>query len=291
MRTVAAFIAALALALLGCAEPPAPRPAAEARPLAPLPTGTPPAPPTPWIGVVAPAAAVDVAPRFDGALAAVAVRAGDVVAAGDVLAVLDDRPLREELTAARAAAREASAAARRATVEVERARHRLGVEERGLAAGTSSQATVDEAGFAVRAAEAASAMARAAVAEAAARVERARSRLDETSLRAPFGGTVAARYHDVGAAVGPPRPVARIVGAGGLRLRFAVRPDEVARVAPGTHVVADLGSAAPVAAVVERVAPEVDQASQLVFVDAALRATDQPLTPGSPAYVRPGARP
>jgi HlyD family secretion protein len=274
--------------VLACGGDDRPAPPAAA-PGVVAPTRSAPSPDAParWIGVIAAAEAVDLAPRFDGVLAAVRVRPGDVVAAGDIVATLDPRAARDELTAARAAAREARARLRRARVEVERARHKLATDEAGLEAGATARATVEDARLTVRAAEAAASESSAAAAEADTRVDRADARLAETELRAPFAGSIGARYRDPGAAVGPNVPVARVIGGGGLRLRFAVTPDEAGRLAAGARVMATLEGGREVAATVEHVAPSIDQPSQRVFVEAALTA-DAAVTPGQAAVVQLG---
>jgi membrane fusion protein (multidrug efflux system)/multidrug efflux system membrane fusion protein len=285
--------ALLAAALLAaCGRDPGPRAAppdaAAAAPVEPAPAA-----PPPWIGVIASAEVVDVAPPFEGMLDTVAVRPGDVVAAGQVLARLDDRPLREELAAAKAAVREARARAPGVEVDLARARHRVELEERSVAEGTSAQVVLDEARFALERAVAAGGEVRAAIAQAQTRVDRAQRRLAEAAVRAPFAGTVGARYQDPGAAVGPETPIARVIGGAGVRLRFAVLPEEARALAPGHRVIAEVDTlAAPIGAVVEQIAPEVDQASQLVFVDAALDAgAVTGLQPGLAARVRPGTSP
>ena len=286
-----ALIAAVVLA--GCGGEPTRRaPIDAAAPAAPADAAAPAAPPS-WIGVIAPAEAVDVAPPFDGRLAAVTVRPGDEVHAGQVIALLDETPLREELAAAKAALREARAGGARIDVELASARHRVDLEERAVAEGTSARIALDEARFELERAEAAGGELRAAIAQARTRVDRAQSRLGETAVRAPFAGTVGARYRDPGAAVGPDAPVARVIGGAALRLRFAVLPEAARALVPGDRVVAEVDTvAAPIGAVVEQIAPEVDQASQLVFVDAALDAeTSAGLQPGLAARVHPETSP
>jgi RND family efflux transporter MFP subunit len=263
----------------------------KARAPAPIATVTPDAGSAPvgaapaWVGVITSAEAVDVAPRFDGVIATVEVRPGDEVAVGDVLATLDPRPAREEQTAAAAAAREAHARTRRARIEIDRARHKLQVEESGLATGTTAAVTVEDARLALKAAEAAASEVAAAAREADTRVERAAARLAETTLRAPFAGSIGARYHDPGASVGPAIPVVRVIGGGEKRLRFAVSPGEAAGLRAGARVTASLEGGVVLDAVIQQVSPAIDQPSQQVFVEAALDPS-APLTPGQAVDVR-----
>lgn len=288
MTTRAAVALLLGALAAGCGDDRRARPPTPFAPVAPDERKALPAVTAAWVGVITSAEAVDVAPRFDGVIATVEVRPGDEVAAGDVLATLDPRPAREEQVAAAAAAREAHARTRRARIEVDRARHKLDVERGGLAAGTTAPVTVEDARLALRAAEAAAAEVSAAAKEADTRVERAAARLAETSLRAPFAGSIGARYHDPGAVVGPTVPVVRVIGGGGKRLRFAVSPDEATRLRPGTRVTASLAGGAMLDAIIETVSPVIDQPSQQVFVEAALDASAT-VTPGQAVDVRPEA--
>ncbi|HWM85131.1 MAG TPA: efflux RND transporter periplasmic adaptor subunit [Kofleriaceae bacterium] len=276
----------MAIACCACGDQPGPRAPVEPPP-APA-AGPAAAPVSSWTGVIASAEAVDVAPDFDGVLARVVVRPGDQVTAGQVLAHLDERPLREELDAARAALRETRARGPRVAVDIRSARRRVQIEQQAVAAGTSARRVLEEARFALASALAARGEVKAAVAQARTRVDRASARLGKTALRAPFAGAVGARYRDAGAAVGPLAPVVRLIGGGGLRLRFAVTPEAARALAPGAAVIAEVDAMkAPLEAVVEQIAPELDQPSQRVFVDAALDPTAAgALQPGLPARVR-----
>lgn len=274
----------LALLVTACGGEPVSAPPAPATAAPPPPAVAP--TPTTWIGVTTPAEAVDVAPSFEGVVATLVARPGDAVAVGAVLATLDERRLREDIDGATAALREASARVARAEVEVDRARHKLRVEEVSLAAGTTPAVAVDDARLAVRASEAAATEARAARGQVKTQLERVRNRLGDTAVRAPFAGTVAARYADVGAVVGPQAPLVRLVGGGQTRLRFAVPLDQRARLDVGVRVVATLDGGRAQPALVAAIAPELDQASQLIYVDADLIAGAPPVSPGLPATVR-----
>ena len=102
--------------------------------------------------VIALAEAVDLAPSFDGVLAEVRVGPGDLVAAGQVVALLDERPLREELDSALAALRETRARGPRIAVDIRSARRRVQVEQQAVEAGTSARRLLEEARFAFAAA-------------------------------------------------------------------------------------------------------------------------------------------
>jgi RND family efflux transporter MFP subunit len=245
--------------------------------------------PVGWTGVIASAEAVDLAPSFDGVLAEVRVGPGDVVAAGQVVALLDERPLREELDTALAALRETRARGPRIAVDIRSAQRRVQIERQAVESGTSARRVLEEARFALAAARAARGELAAAVAQARTRVDRARSRLGSTTLRAPFAGSIGSRYRAPGAAVGPTAPVVRLIGGGDLRLRFAAPPDAARALRVGCAILAEVAaSAPPIPAVIERIAPELDLPSQSIFVEATLdpEATAA-LQPGLAVRVRP----
>lgn len=290
MRAAAALAALL---LSGCGED---RRGAEIRPASPLDAAAPRAATvadagvTGFVGVLVAAESVDVAPRFDGVIASVNVRAGDRVTAGQVIAEMDGAPLREELRAAEAALRATVAAQRQADVDLRDATRTLELETAGVAAGTSARQARDAAEVAVQRAKAARERARSLVAEERSRVETARARLDDTELRAPFTGVIGMRYKDAGSTIGGGTPIVQVVGDGGLRLRFAVPPGELGDLAPGQHVDAVIDTvAAGVPAEIRQVSPALDPASGMILVEAELRPPEEiaaRLRPGMSAQVR-----
>ncbi len=69
----------------------------------------------------------------------------------------------------------------------------------------------------------------------AARAELARLEvdLDDAILRAPYAGSITARYHDEGAIVAPGEPVLRVVEQGHMEVRVGLPPDDAARLKVG----------------------------------------------------------
>ncbi len=245
------------------------------------------APPPPrYVGVVTTTMAIDVAPTIEAALTRVAVRPGDEVTQGQVIAELDPRAVRRDLDIGKAALAEARAGLRAGEVDVRDAARVLASERKAVAAGVSPARAVDDAAGALARARADRDRAAAAVAEARARVEALRVLVDDTAIRAPFAGVIALRYRDVGDAAGPRSPVVRLVKREGLRLRFGVPPADARALRPGQRVTAQLDTIpAPITATVEQVAPTIDAPSRLVFVDAVLDAADRALQPGLAAHV------
>jgi membrane fusion protein, multidrug efflux system len=222
------------------------------------------------VGVLVPDQVADVASPFAGVLLQVYVRAGEAVAAGEVVAELDPRPLREQLRIGEASRSAAEAARQVAQVDLEDARRRLAVETMAVRAGISPTAELDRAEIAVQRAAALAEQASAAVSMEHARLTSTQTLLGERKLRAPFTGRVAIRYFDLGATLLPGHAVMRIVTER-VRLRFAVLPTQAARLEPGSRLLAWIETqSAPVAAVVQQVSPTIDLASGMTFVEAEL---------------------
>lgn len=226
-----------------------------------------------FVGVVVPHEAVDLAARGDGVITAVRVRIGDHVTRGDVLATLDDAPSRGELAVVRARVRAAMAEAAEARLAADDARDRRDRREGASASarlGLSEEALI-EARLQARQTRQRLAAAEARVAEQGARVAQLARGLDETVVRAPFDGTVASCFVAPGAAVARGAPLVRLVGADALRVRFALPEEQRGALWPGAVVaVAVRGVGAPLRAVVERVAPEVDAAARVVIAEGRL---------------------
>lgn len=242
-----------------------------------------------FVGVITAGEVVDIAPRFQGVVAAVHVRSGDKVTPGQVLVAMDPRPMREQLRAAEAALSAAQAARRQAEVNVEDARRRVLLETKAVADGVSAKVALDEAQFAVKRTEAAAQQAASTVAAESSRVQTARDHLSDMSLRSNTDGVVAMRFKDPGATVTAGTPIVRVVGRLEPRLRFAVPPDKAGGISPGAAVTATVDTiAAPVSAIVRQVSPALDPASGMIIVEAELApgAMATELRPGLPARVQ-----
>jgi len=222
---------------------------------------------------------VDLGFRVAGRLRAMHREEGDRVAAGDLLAELDDEPYRQSLRAARAQvgiaearvalyrsgsrpqeieraeanAREARAALRNAEQELERVR---GLDARGLTSQSSvdqAEARRDEAAARLRAAEEALALAQEgfrdeeiAAAEAElelARAEAARleTELEDTRLTAPADGTIITRIREPGSILAAGAPVYTLSLDEPVWIRAYVEEPDLGRIAPGmtAYVVTD----------------------------------------------------
>lgn len=209
-----------------------------------------------YAGQVEPARKARLAFERAGLLTEVRVEDGRVVAAGEVVARLDARPLEIERRRLEAAAEQIAAdlALGRATLERRRA-----VAERGFETGQS----LDEARFAVAALEARAAEIEASLAAVG-------LDLEKSELRTPFAGTIAERRLDEGAVVSAGSELALLQETGAPRARIGLPPERAAALAPGEALTVEAGGR-EVAARLLSVSPHLDPATRTV---AALFALD-----------------
>ena len=189
-------------------------------------------------------------------------------------------PSGEHLRAAQAARLEAARSSlRRARVESERAGREL--ERRRGAEQIFSAEQIELAEFQLQLAELDRERLEAALAEAEAVMSRVESDERRGRVRAPFDGVVSGRYALPGTVLEAGQPVLRLVATSRPVVRFAVPArDVVDHFSIGTVVRAEVnGSDAAGPAVVENISPVLDEASQLIFVEA---GADGPVWDGIP---------
>jgi len=250
------------------ATPPAPAPAQ------PRPEG--------WLGVINSRSSVDVTSDSQGRLAAVQVQIGDQVQRGDRIASLDTRLLAQDLEMARSTLHAAEADAGRASAEANEAQQRA--QRRRQNPDFFSKEDIASAELAVKTSASGLQAAQARVAEQRARVKQLETSLGQSDIRAPFAGRVAERFVDVGAVVGPGTHIVRLISGGDLLVRAAVPPEEARSLAAGGAVTIHIRSqnlALP--GHIERIAPEIDAASQMILIEARLDPSG-----GSPPRVQTG---
>ncbi len=232
-----------------------------------------PAPPACFLGVVLAPGAVEVATEMTGKLESVAVRVGDAVEPGQVLATLDRRQLEHQRSVERAALRTAEAERRRRRLEADRAAE--AERRRAELGGLVSREQQEASRFDSAVASAALAAAAAEVERAQARIEQLEAQLAKAQIRAPFAGKVARRYLDAGTVAAAGTPILRLISAETPRARFAVPPAQSAALTAGTPVRVEIeGLERALSGVVEHLAPEIDAASQMLFAEARLPAAE-----------------
>jgi RND family efflux transporter MFP subunit len=240
-----------------------------------------------FIAVLTPVSSADVMAPYTSASAHLAVRLGDVVTKGQVLARLDDRQLRQELDAARAQARTAQASIGQAQVDQRGAETILARERKAAAENVSSPADLAAAAQAVDKATAALSFARATADERATKITQLQAHLAEMTLTAPIAGSVAAIYPQDGARVEEGRPVIRLI-SGGVFVKFAIPADQAGAVKPGDQVDVRVDRRPELlTATVGHVAPELDAVAQMLLADAEIVNPPADLQPGTVCRILP----
>jgi RND family efflux transporter MFP subunit len=240
-----------------------------------------------FIAALTPVHAADVMAPYTSPSARLAVKLGDRVGRGQVLARLDDRQLRQELDAARAQLRTAQAQIRQAEVDKRGAEIVLKRETAAEAASVGSVADVASARQAVDKATATLAFARATAEERTTKIAQLQAHLSEMTLTAPIEGSVAMIYPQDGARVEEGRPVIRVI-SGGVFVKFAIPADQVGTVQPGDLVDLRLDRRPELlTARVGHIAPELDGVSQMIIADAELVNPPGDLQPGTVGRILP----
>ena len=263
--------ASLLLALLAgaCEEPPAETPPVPPPPVHVVEVRAEQVTPTAE-GVATLEAARDATLRAEapGRVVEVAAEPGQRVEAGDVLVRLDVGRTTVALQAASAQGAQAEARVAQAEREAELAR-------RLVASGGAPERRGDDAEDAVR-------LARAALDAAQAQTRLTRRGLTEAVVRAPFPGTVAERFVEVGEYVGPGAPVAQVVDTSHLEARVLLDPRRALDVPIGARarVHAFARPEEVFEAEVERVGEVVDPRSRRLPVELRVDDPERRLRPG-----------
>ncbi|MFY0528774.1 efflux RND transporter periplasmic adaptor subunit [Archangium gephyra] len=235
-----------------------------------------------FIGVVVADGSVELSASLAARLDKVAVRVGDRVRKGSVLAQQDVRALEHELAINQAGLQMALAdeeVARLALVSAQESLQR-GAGSKLVDLGAISEEERARLRYAEQTAAAKLNAAQAQVQNQRARVEQLRLRISEASLRAPFDGRVARRYLDPGTMVAAGSPILHLISEGPQLVRLAIPEEEAARVTVGTPVrLSARGQARELRGRVENVAPEVDAASRMVLAIASVTQEDGALLP------------
>ncbi len=243
-----------------------------------------------YVAVIAAREAVDVATRHEGTLTEVLVRPGSPVAKDQVLARLDDAPMRESLALARAERASAQATLAQHQVTIEEAQSKLDTERTLAAQGIGARQALDDARFALEKALSARDIAQTELVQQQARIAILVRQLEEAQVKAPFAGIVSLRYADPGALLDQGAAVVRLIRADALWVKFAVPPEHAAAFAVGDAVTAELVSpAVSLSATIRTISPELDPAARMIFMEAELTVPEQwrgKLRAGLPAWVR-----
>jgi len=244
-----------------------------------------------FIAALTPKSSADVMAPYTSASASLAVKLGDPVAKGQVLARLDDRQLRQELDAARAQLRTAQASIAQAEVDKRSAEIVLARETAAEAAGVGSHADVVAATQAVAKTTAALTFAQATAEERNTKIAQLQAHLQEMTLTAPIAGSVAMIYPQDGARVEEGHPVIRVI-SGGVFVKFAIPADKIGAVKTGDTVDVRADRRAELlTATVVHIAPELDAVAQMILAEAELVNPPSDLQPGTVCRILPRPSP
>lgn len=222
-----------------------------------------------YVGVALAHHSVDVAAELEGQLSAIYVRVGDRVEPGDRIASIETRQLSDELSMAQADLRALQAEEKQAAIDLEAIKERY--QRRRSVADLYSSEEVEALRVEEQRAAAALETATARVSREAAFVKQLRGRLSFAVVASPIAGTVATRYLDPGALVRSGVAVVQVIAADAFVARFAVPPEEAGELKLGLPIRFSAATTGlRLSGVVTHVSPQVDVASEMVFVEADL---------------------
>ena len=198
----------------------------------------------------------NVAARVQGAIESFPVRVGERVAAGDLIAQIEESTLKATRDLAQGRLDEARARIATAQAQLGLARQ----ERERLAALKTTQATskalYDDAAQSEVIATARVREAQAAVGTAQAELRRARIDLEHARVLAPYAGVIVERMLEEGAYARTGDPVVRVIGDADMEVEADVPYDRLAGLSPGVEVSATLDDGTRHPAKVRAVIPQ-----------------------------------
>ena len=196
-------------------------------------------------GYVTPRRRATIAAKITGRATAVYAEEGMHVAAGQVLATLDDADARVRLVSAKADRQATQAAIADLQVRVANAERELKRSKELEASGIQTVQALDQARTTVDSLRAQIDLAREQVRAADARIAMAQQDVDNTTIRAPFAGMIVSKDAQVGEMVSPilagggftRTGIATVVDMNSLETEVDVNESYIARVKPGQPVI------------------------------------------------------
>lgn len=230
------------------------------------------------------AGSVDVSAEVAGVVEELHVALGDEIDRGALLVTLESEDLRSSWKRAGAALR--TAEARVTEVDAELAEIERLLERRRGAPEIFTRQQLEELETKRDVALAEREAARSTVAEKVAFHEELARKVEALDVRAPFAGSIAGIHCDVGARVSAGESLVRVL-SDEVWVRFAVPSGEAGSLGLDRRVtVTPERNGRAWEAVIRRVAPEVDPATDMVFVEAALESETDGVRSGEVVRVR-----
>jgi len=246
-------------------------------------------------GYVVARRAATVSSKVTGKVAEVLIEEGQHVAAGQVMARLDDSNARATLAQAEAQAAAAQANLASAQLNFNQAGPKIARQQRLHTAGYASDTAVEDARNVVDSTRLAIDVARRQVAVAEAGREMARRNLDDTIIRAPFAGVVTVKAAQPGEMVSPVSAgggftrtgIGTIVDMDSLEVQVDVAESFINRVHEGMAATVKLNAYpdSEIPAEVIAVIPTADRSKATVAVRIGLKTKDPRLVPEMGARV------
>jgi len=239
-------------------------------------------------GKVAPRAEINVVPKMAGKVAAVAVKVGDRVRAGQVLLRFDVPELEAQLRQAEAGVAAAESNLTQAELALKQAqdhyeRMKILFDQGAIPAAEFEKVELDYQLARDRAENQAPAQLR----QAKAQLELVQANLDNALVTSPIAGLVAARNVDPGELASQAQPVLTIVNIDHVRVEVSAPERLVNRIRTGQEVAVRVGavSAEPLAGKVVSIAPAADPRTRSYPVKIELPNPEHLLKPGMFAEV------
>ncbi|MEX0654977.1 MAG: efflux RND transporter periplasmic adaptor subunit [Phycisphaeraceae bacterium] len=220
------------------------------------------------VGTLRATAVVEVRPEVAGRVRSITFEEGSFVEEGQLLVEIDDDKLRRQL-----ASREA--ALRAAQVAVDNAQRTFARQQQLRDRGVVSADDFDQAQAALNSAEA-------EVDRLEAELALVEQQVEDTQIRAPFGGMISQRMVDRGAYVNAGDDLARLYQTDPLEIAFSVPERYMGQVQSGQPVAVTV-TAYPdrtFDGVVDFVSPAIDEATRSFLVKARIDNPDAALMPG-----------
>jgi RND family efflux transporter MFP subunit len=239
------------------------------------------------VGNLIGAATVQVVPRLNGRLASVAVKLGDPVRRGQMIAKVEDSEIQEQVRQAAAAYQVAEATIRQRAADLKLAQTNRDRSKSLFDRQLLPQQTYDDTEARYQAALAQTDLASAQFEQAKARLDELKITLANTIIASPVDGFVGKRFLDPGAFVGPNSPVASVVDIRTVRMVANLVEKDSKRVPAGTsaQVEVDAFPGEKFSGRVSRVAPVFDPATRTAEMEIEIPNGNYRLKPGMYARV------
>lgn len=233
-------------------------------------------------------ATVDVSPRLNGRIESIAVRLGDRVAKGQVIARMDDRDVKEQVKQAEASLELSRATARQREFDMKASLTTFDRQKNLYDRQLQTKQTLEDAEARYNASAAQVDVAKAQVMQTQARLDELKVTLSNTVIQSPVDGFVGKRTLDPGAFAGANTPIVSVVDISSVRLIANLVEKDFRRVVPGVEAMVEVDAFPDetFGGKVSRVSPVFDAATRTAGLEIEVPNPGYRLKPGMYARVR-----